>query len=626
MIGVGPRRYAAARPRSARRRDGKGPSPLFDPHPGTDADMWRILLLHYTPRPRAVRLTTQQHLRALTRLPEPAQVLSYNAVHGAPSWLRHLAFDAVVLHTTLLCQRWNPWFSQWKRHVEWIGDVDCLKIAFPQDEYDHAEVLDEWLDEAGVSVVCTVLDDLHRQDLYPRLSRKAAFYETLTGYIDDDAAARFRTRMLPRAERPTDIVYRARHLPYWYGSHGQLKHAVGDIVAERAPEYGLSCDISTRAQETILGDAWLDFLGTARATVGVESGTSVFNRRGEVRDRVLELLQGDPGLSFDALSALMPAGWDDYRFFAISPRHLEAVATKTAQILVEGRYSGVLEPDRHYIPIRRDFSNLDEALESAREPAVLDRIAEQAYKDIYLSGRFSFTKLTALLEDVLREHAGPPRRPMRAPAFLPLVERLAAAQSNVGRVVGEPLSGVVRIGPSVFRELLAGTRLALTDADLRRLLLDYLRSSEVRQYVSPRGALADLLCLGAMRRAQRRRQNGDEPFGVATELDEGLRRMLFRSHRPDAVVDGTLDVPSGDRLEALLRESAWQFLWDHSSVGTSASYPIAARISIRLSLPPGPHPLPLLDWLARQRPSHVAAALAPVLQRPAVTRRAGEHQ
>jgi hypothetical protein len=587
--------------------------------------MWRVLLLHYTPRPRAARLTTEQHLGALTRLPEPAQVLSYNAVHGAPSWLRHLRFDAIVLHTTLLCQRWNPWFSEWRPRVEWIGDVNCLKIAFPQDEYDHAEVLDEWLDEAGVSVVCTVLDDLHRRDLYPRLSGKAAFYETLTGYIDDGAAERFRAQMLPQAERRTDIVYRARHLPYWYGSHGQLKHAVGDIVAERAPAHGLSCDISTRAQETILGDAWLEFLGSARATVGAESGSSVFDRRGEVRDHVLELLQDDPDLSFDAVSARMPAGWDDYRFFAVSPRHLEAVATKTAQILVEGRYSGVLEPDRHYIPLRRDFSNLDEALESAREPAVLERLAEQAYEDTYLSGRFGFTKLTALLEHVLREHARPRSRPVRARTFS-LAERLAAAQSEVGRVVGEPLSGVVRIGPSVYRELLAGTRLALTDADLRRLLLDYLGSWEVREHVSPRGALADLLCLGTMRRAQGPQRRGEEPFGVAVEVDEGMRRMLFRSYRPDVLVDGTPQPHSGDRLEALLGESAWQFLWDHSSIGTSASYPIAASMSFSVPLPAGPHPLRLLDWLARQRPSHVVAALAPVLRPPVASRGAEEHR
>jgi hypothetical protein len=586
--------------------------------------MWRVLLLHYTPRPRAARLTTEQHIQALTRLPEPSQVFSYNAVHGAPSWLRHLRFDAIVLHTTLLCQRWNPWFSEWRPRVEWLGDVDCLKIAFPQDEYDHSEVLDEWLDEAGVSVVCTVLDDLHRQDLYPRLSSKAAFYETLTGYIDEGASERFRARMLPHGDRRTDIVYRARHLPYWYGSHGQLKHGVGDIVADRAPAHGLSCDISTRAQETILGDAWLEFLGSARATVGAESGVSVLSRRGEVRDRVLELLAEDPDLSFEAVSARMPAGWDDYRFFAVSPRHLEAVATKTAQILVEGRYSGVLEPDRHYIPLKRDFSNLDEALESAREPAVLERLADQAYEDIYLSGRFRFTKLTALLEDVLREHAGPHNRPVRARAFS-LAERVAGAQSEVGRVVGEPLSGVVRIGPSVYRELLAGARLALTDADLRRLLFDYLRSSEVREHVSPRGALADLLCLGTMRRAQRRQRTGGEPFRVIVVIDEGMRRVLFRSHSPDVDVDGAPPAASQDRVTALLSESAWHFLWDHSSIGTTASYPIAGSMSLSVPLPAGPHPLRLLDWLGRHRPSNVAAALAPLLQRPAATRRAEEH-
>ncbi len=395
-------------------------------------------------------------------------------------------------------------------------------------------------------------------------------------------------------------------------------------MADRAPAHGLSCDISTRAQETILGDAWLEFLGSARTTVGAESGVSVLSRRGEVRDRVLELLEEDPNLSFDAVSARMPAGWDDYRFFAVSPRHLEAVTTKTAQILVEGRYSGVLEPDRHYIPLKRDFSNLDEALESAREPAVLEQLAEQAYEDIYLSGRFSFTKLTALLEDVLREHASLRSRPIRARAFS-LAGRLAAAESEVGRVVGEPLSGVVRIGPSVYRELLAGARLALTDAELRRLLFDYLRSSEVREHVSPRGALADLLCLGTMRRAQRRQRTGGEPFRVAVAIDEGMRRMLFRSHSPDVAVDGAPPAASQDRVATLLSESAWHFLWDHSSIGTTASYPIAGSMSLRVPLPAGPHPLRLLDWLGRHRPSNVAAALAPLLQHPAVTRPAGEH-
>src|ERR687887_453844 len=111
--------------------------------------MWRVLVAHFTPRPRAVRLTTEQHLRAVLALPD-AQVLEYNAVHG----LR-------------------------------------------------------------VSVVGTVLGDEHREELYPRLSGRAAFYELLTGYIDDAAAERMRARLVPADERPYDVVYRARRLPYW---------------------------------------------------------------------------------------------------------------------------------------------------------------------------------------------------------------------------------------------------------------------------------------------------------------------------------------------------------------------------------------------------------------------------
>ena len=366
---------------------------------------YRVLVLYVTPDPRFERLTTLHHLDALTGLDGPVEVLSFNAVRGAPGWLRRLRFDAVVLHTTLLCQRWTPTFETWKRGIEWLADLPAVKIAFPQDEYDFAHVLDEWLDELGVSVVCTVLDDRHRSELYPRLSGRASFYEVLTGYIDEDSAQDLRRRIVPSSERTPDLVYRATKLPYWYGSHGQSKHLIGRAAVARASRHGLSYDISTRPGDMILGDAWLDFLAAGRATIGTESGSSVLDPRGEIQARVRGLLAENPGLSFDQLSHQMPAGWDDYRFFAISPRHLEAIATKTAQILVRGRYSGVLEADRHYIPVEPDFSNLDDALEQLRDPGLAEQIAEQAYEDVYQSGLRSSRQLTETLNGIIHEHA-----------------------------------------------------------------------------------------------------------------------------------------------------------------------------------------------------------------------------
>lgn len=47
----------------------------------------------------------------------------------------------------------------------------------------------------------------------------------------------------------------------------------------------------------------------------------------------------------------------------ISSRHFDAIGTGTCQILLEGRYNDILIPHVHYIPLKADYSNLDEVLE-----------------------------------------------------------------------------------------------------------------------------------------------------------------------------------------------------------------------------------------------------------------------
>ena len=67
-------------------------------------------------------------------------------------------------------------------------------------------------------------------------------------------------------------------------------------------------------------------------------------------------------------------GWDwkiPYR--TISPRNFEAAAFRVCQILYEGHYSGVMEPMRHYIPLRKDFSNFDEVVERFRDAVAAPR-------------------------------------------------------------------------------------------------------------------------------------------------------------------------------------------------------------------------------------------------------------
>jgi hypothetical protein len=554
--------------------------------------MTRLLVVHHTPRPRAVRLTTAQHLAAVTSVPG-AEVLSYNAAHSLPRWLRRLRFDAVVLHTTYLCLRWHRWFERHRGRSAWLADLAALKIALPQDEYHHAHTLDSWLDDLGVTVVGTVLDGTHRDELYPRLASKAAFYEVLTGYVDDTAAESVRLR--PPEERPSDVVYRARHLPYWLGSHGQLKHQVGEAVAARAPAHELDVDISTRPQQVVLGSAWLDLLASGRATVGAESGSSTLDRHGELGASLAEQLEADPDLTFEEFAARMPPGWDDYRFFAVSPRHLEAVVTKTAQLLVEGRYSGVLEAGAHYLPVRRDFSNLDEVLEQARDPKVLAKLAERAYEDVYRSGRFSFGRLSETVGQMVSEHAHV--RSGRRPS-LALARPLADAQAELGRVVAEPLANVRHVAGDRPGEVAAAGRLLLTENRLRRLFLDYAGSTQARENISPRVVLGDLFCLAALTRP--------DGFAVTTEVDSERRRILLTS-----VPGNGSSTIAPDELERLVADGAWEFVWDHSRIGREIEYN-----AFVVELPAGPRPLPTLSWVARTQPGHVVQALSPLLTRP----------
>jgi hypothetical protein len=199
--------------------------------------------------------------------------------------------------------------------------------------------------------------------------------------------------------------------PY-LGRHAMLKAELADAVGARAGAHGLRVDLSTRAEDTFYGDDWYRFLASCRYTIGVEGGASVLDRDGSVQACV----EAQPeGRTFDELEAACFPGRDgELALFAISPRHLEACATRTVQILVEGAYSGVLEPGAHYLELRRDLSNLDALLATVAAGDAAD-VAERAYADIVASGRYTYRRFVEDVERVLPA-AGKVRRPVLSQA------------------------------------------------------------------------------------------------------------------------------------------------------------------------------------------------------------------
>jgi len=358
----------------------------------------RILMLYWYPVPlRKMRLAIKQHIQVLDNI-EHRYKVEYHNVYRNTRRLRNSKFDVVILHNTFLCMRWSRDFYRLKSELEWVKQLDCLKIAIPQDEYDHSEVLDEWLFEWKISIIFSCFDAAYYKTLYPLMVDKAHFYKCLTGYIDDSFAMRIQPNLRPVEQRPNHIVYRATKLPYWFGSHGQLKHRIAGTITQHAKLHDLEFDISTQESDTIVGGAWIDFLASGKAVIGCESGSSVLDRRGEVKSKIQSLIFQNGDLSFDDVNAHFPNGWDDYKFFAISPRHLESVITKTCQVLIEGKYDGILKPNDHYIPLKRDFSNVDDVLEKLKDSKLLQHISDQAYEEMHLSRKYSYSKFALEME------------------------------------------------------------------------------------------------------------------------------------------------------------------------------------------------------------------------------------
>jgi hypothetical protein len=129
------------------------------------------------------------------------------------------------------------------------------------------------------------------------------------------------------------------------GRGAQEKSEIGRRFAELSDGLGLQVDIATDEEDRLYGDAWYRFLGSCRAVLGVEAGVSIFDLDGEARAATEELLAREPDLSFEEVSARILHRWEDHVFYrTVSPRHFEAAAFATCQILSRARIPGCSRP------------------------------------------------------------------------------------------------------------------------------------------------------------------------------------------------------------------------------------------------------------------------------------------
>ena len=367
-----------------------------------DAD--GIVLLYHHQAPYAA--TVMEHVHAFAEH-SSFPVWEVNVDYGFPKGLAELAPRAIVLHYSLFGAETYQLPDAFRR---WLREADqSYLIAFFQDEHQHCRQRFEFIDQYKIDCVYTLVEPEYHAAVYGGNTHGPRTVYTLTGYVSDELVRLSAMKALPDSDRRIDIGYRSRSLPWYQGRGAQEKWQIGAEFLRRAAGSGLVVDIAMDEDSRLYGNAWTDFLASSRAFIGVEAGVSIFDLTGEVKAQHDALLAEDPGMTFDEMEARLLSRYEEripYR--TVSPRHFEAAAFRVVQILFEGKYSGVLEPMRHYIPLKKDFSNFDEVIALYRDPAIRDRLTENAYADLIESDRYTYRSFVhSFDEDLAAVGIGP---------------------------------------------------------------------------------------------------------------------------------------------------------------------------------------------------------------------------
>lgn len=330
--------------------------------------------------------TIREHLESFATYSRH-HVFYASATREATCSLDLSIFDAVVLHYSIRVSLTSHLSSS---YAEQLKGYPGLKVLFIQDEYDSTCTAWDWIHSLGIHVVYTCVPPEYLDYVYPGdRFRQVGFVNNLTGFVP----IRFEqeTPTKPLKERPYLLGYRGRKLPFWYGTLGYEKYIIGVRMRQICLARGLPADIECDDSKRIYGEKWYEFIEDCRAVLGTESGSNVFDFHGTIQRDIEDALKANPRIGFEEIHERFLKDHEaNVCMNQISPKIFEAIALKTALVLFEGQYSGIVRPGVHYIPLKKDFSNVDEVLEKLQDLDYLDQLTSRAYEDVIRSGRYSY--------------------------------------------------------------------------------------------------------------------------------------------------------------------------------------------------------------------------------------------
>ena len=351
-------------------------------HPPVDQAL-RVLLVADDKHPANV---VTDHIEALLATSKH-KVELVNPIHSPPlSNLSSDRYDALIIHYSIYT------LGSYFLSPEWAYRITCfdgLKVQIIQDEYRDIDQMKAQMRCLGVRVVFSSLALTQSRQVYDGpFMEDIEVFSCLPGYFSE------RILNLPKKplhEREYDIIYRGRDLPWTTGKHAREKSELADTFTSWVAEKGLKLNVHSDESERLYGSDWDHFIQNGRAMIGTEGGATIFDFDGKIQSQYDNFRSSSPDTDLERY-------WTEHLqrhegkivHKTITPKIFEAIAAKTALVLFPAEWSGILQPDRHYIPLERDGSNILEVTTKVRDDKFLKDLVERTYADIATKPELSF--------------------------------------------------------------------------------------------------------------------------------------------------------------------------------------------------------------------------------------------
>lgn len=348
-------------------------------------------------------LTVREHITQIKNLSDH-QIEIYN-LRGVGRYRQIVPkllwpYDGIILHNTVTYDIEHLLGVQ-NTFLPRLKNFKGLKIVMKQDEMRRVNFCRSLLQDWQIDLLLTCLSPNERDKVYPRSQfPKLSFLHTRTGYVTE-AMKTFQP--LPYADRTIDVCYRGMETPYEWGRLGYEKFYIGErFRAEAGKTARLRTDISSKNQDRLSGDRWISLLAHSKSALATESGASIFDWTGELESRCRALKLSNPDMTFEKVwKELLHPHEGNVDYAQISPRHLEAAYTRTMQVLFEGRYNDLLHPWKHYVPLKKDFSNFKEVEAAIQDPSTHQSLTENAFHDLILKDSLSYERFVRTLDEAI---------------------------------------------------------------------------------------------------------------------------------------------------------------------------------------------------------------------------------